>query len=382
MVIVRAPVRISFGGGGTDLPAYYRRYGGLVVSAAIDRYAYVVARRPVDGGVHLASANYGRWEHHPPGRRPPLTGPLALPRAAVAWFAEAGLLAEGVDLFVASEVPPGTGLGSSSAVAVALTQALSAYAGLPLAPGAAAEIACGLEIDRLGMPIGKQDQYASAFGRLNVIEFAADGVRVQPLGLPGDVAAALAARLLLFSTGRTRHAARLLAQQRADTETRPATIAALHRLKALAAAMAEALTAHDLDRFGCLLDRAWQAKQRVSRRVSTPEIDRWYAAAREAGALGGKITGAGGGGFLLLYCPPRRQGELRAALAALGLRELRFAFDHDGARLIADPEATGSPIAGTAHFAGRGGACRMEHRPVWHSGSAGGDKPPDRSHSG
>lgn len=336
MPIVRAPVRISFGGGGTDLAAYYRRHGGLVVSAAITRYAYVVARRPADDGIHLGSADYGIWEHLPTGTIPPLAEPLPLPKAAVAWFAEAGLLADGVDLFLSSDIPPGTGLGSSSAIAVALTRALGTYTRQTLTPAAVAEIACALEIDRLGMPIGKQDQYASAFGGLNAIEFTAGEVRVQPLGLPPDVVAALEARLLLFSTGCTRNSAGLLRQQRADTETKPEVVAALHRLKALAEAMADALTAHDLDRFGRLLHEGWQEKKRVSGKVSTPEIDRWYAAAQDAGALGGKVTGAGGGGFLLFYCAPRRQPALRTAMAAHGLREMTFGFDANGARLIVD----------------------------------------------
>jgi len=357
MPIARAPVRISFGGGGTDLAAYYRRYGGLVVSAAITRYAYVVARQPADGGIHLGSADYGVWEHWPPGTIPPVVDPLPLPKAAVAWFAEARLLPEGVDLFLASEVPPGTGLGSSSAMAVALTRALGAYAGRPLIRAAAAEIACDLEIDRLGMPIGKQDQYASAFGGLNAIEFTDDGVRVHPLGLSPDIVAALETRLLLFATGHTRNSSRVLAQQRADTETKPEVVAALHRLKALAAAMADALTAHDLDRFGRLLDDGWREKKRVSGRVSTPEIDRWYAAAREAGALGGKVTGAGGGGFLLFYCPPRRQPALRAAMAAHGLHELTFGFDAAGACLVAG-DLAGASSAPTPLGTGQGGLSR------------------------
>ncbi|MBX6342032.1 MAG: GHMP kinase, partial [Thermomicrobiaceae bacterium] len=284
MVIARAPVRISFGGGGTDLAAYYARFGGFVVSAAITRYAHVVAGAPPDRGVQIISADYRTWESFRPGVCPPVEGQLALPKAAIEWFFHQGLDEVGVDLFLAAEVPPGTGLGSSSAMAVALVTALSAHLGRPLDAARAAELACWLEIDRLGMPIGKQDQYASAFGGLNAIEFTADGVRVAPLGLAPDVTAALAERLLLFSTGHRRDSASILRQQRADTETKSAVVEALHRIKALAHEMCDALVAEDLDRFGGLLDLGWREKKRLSRRVSTSEIDQWYAAAREAGA--------------------------------------------------------------------------------------------------
>ncbi|MBV9231607.1 MAG: GHMP kinase, partial [Chloroflexi bacterium] len=164
MVIVRTPVRISFGGGGTDLAAYYRQFGGFVVSAAITRYCYVIANAVPDGCIHISSADYHMWQAYPRGVTPPIAPPLALPKAAVSWFAERGLLASGVDLFLASEVPPGTGLGSSSAMAVALVHALATYAGLRMTAVEMAELACSLEIERLNMPIGKQDQYASAVG--------------------------------------------------------------------------------------------------------------------------------------------------------------------------------------------------------------------------
>jgi D-glycero-alpha-D-manno-heptose-7-phosphate kinase len=334
MVIVRAPLRISFGGGGTDLAAYYTRFGGLVVSAAITRYCYVVANEPPDGGIRLNSADYRVWETYRRGEIPPVREPLALPKAAIACFAE-----RGIDLFLASEVPPGTGLGSSSAMAVGLVRALAAHLPLPLDAAAVAELACHVEIERLGMPIGKQDHYASAFGGLNAIAFTAGGVNVMPLDVPADVVAALSSRLLLFATGQTHDSAAILRRQRTDTSTNPAVIAALHRLKALAAEMREALETADLDRFGILLGQSWCEKKSLSRRVSTRAIDDWYEAARAAGALGGKITGAGGGGFLLLYCPPRRQGAVRVAMAQAGLRELTFDVDGVGVQVLVDQVA-------------------------------------------
>ncbi len=332
-VIARAPVRISFGGGGTDLAAYYAAFGGFVVSTAITRYCCVVAREPADGSVRLNSADYRIWEQFGPGELPYVQEPLVLPKAAIAWAAEQGWLPQGVDLFLAAEVPPGTGLGSSSAMTVALVHALAALGGNMLTPAAAAAQACSLEIERLGKPIGKQDQYASAYGGLNIIEFSVDGVQVTPLNVGREVAAALNQRLLLFATGQSRDSAGILAEQRTHTTTQPLVIEALHRIKALAYAMCETLLAQDLDAFGRLLDQAWQQKRGLSGKVSSAAIDTWYAAARAAGALGGKITGAGGGGFLLLYCPLEQQAAVRGAMAQHGLLELAFDIDVNGAHV-------------------------------------------------
>ncbi len=327
----RAPLRVSFGGGGTDLAAYYERFGGFVVSAALARYCRVTAGPSGDGGVHIHSADYGVRERYGRGELPPVEGPLALPKAAVAHFWERGLRQEGVALSLAAPVPPGTGLGSSSAMTVALIRALAAYLGQTLSADEVADLACCLEIERLGMPIGRQDQYASAFGGLNTIEFAAHGVRVTPLKLPVGVAAALQQRLLLFSTGRSHDSAKILRRQQADSRANPAVVASLHRIKALALEMREALIAGDLDGFGNLLDRGWHEKRGLSSAISSDSIDHYYAAARQAGALGGKITGAGGGGFLLLYCPPQAQRALRAAMNGCGLREMTCRFDWTGA---------------------------------------------------
>lgn len=345
MVIVRAPVRISFGGGGTDLAAYYDRFGGFVVSAAISRYCYVVAREPATAGIRINSADYRIWETFERGEIPPVAEPLSLPKAAIDWFADHGLRERGIDLFLASEVPPGTGLGSSSAMAVALVYALAAHTGMSFDRFKAAELASCLEIERLDMPIGKQDQYASAFGGLNAIEFTSGGVQVEPLNLPPDTITALSSRLLLFSTGRTHDSSAILREQRASTQSDRQVIASLHRIKALAGEMRQALIAEDLDQFGRLLDLGWQEKKRLSTRVSSSAIDQWYGAAREAGALGGKIAGAGGGGFLLLYCPSGRQRAVRSAMARLGLPEFTFDFDYGGAQVLSDLPAGASRLA-------------------------------------
>ncbi len=319
-MVARAPVRI--------------RFGGFVVSAAIARYSYVVASRPVDGGIGINSADYRVWERFGRGEIPRVADPLRLPKAAIEWFAGHGIAESGVDLFLVAEVAPGSGLGSSSAMAVALVRALAAYVGQDMEAAGAAELASALEIDRLGMPIGKQDQYASAFGGVNAIEFREDAVEVMPLDLDPETVVALDERLLLFSTGSTRDSGTVLGQQRADTVHKAAVIEGLHRIKDLAFQIRDALQGGNLDRFGELLDLGWQQKRGLSERVSSGAIDGWYAAARAAGAVGGKITGAGGGGFLLLYCPPPVQGEVRAAMTRLGLRELSFGFDVEGGRVL------------------------------------------------
>jgi D-glycero-alpha-D-manno-heptose-7-phosphate kinase len=338
MVIVRAPFRISLGGGGTDLAAYYSRFGGFVVSAAITRYCYVVADQSPNGEIHINSADYRVSETYARGEVPAAEGQLALAKAAIAYFANHGLLKRGVNLFLASEVLPGTGLGSSSAMTVALVQALATHLSMPLRAIEAAELACKLEIQHLGMPIGKQDQYASACGGLNVIEFTASGVDVTPLDLPADVITTLSSRLLLFSTGQTHNSATILLQQQADTLTKPVVTESLHRIKALAKNMREALISQDLDLFGQLLDLSWCEKRSLSKKISTATIDHYYNAARKGGALGGKIVGAGGGGFLLLYCSAHCQQAVRESMARFGLWEITFDFDFAGVRVLAEHE--------------------------------------------
>ncbi len=354
-IVARAPLRISFGGGGTDLAAYYERHGGLVVSTAIARYCTVVVADAPEGGIRIVSADYGIEETCAPGLR--VAEPLALPKAVLEWFVSRGHLPSGgFALHLSSEVPPGTGLGSSSAMTVALICALAARARLALDAATVADLASWIEIDRLEMPIGKQDQYASAYGGFNQIAFRADGVTVRPLALATSTRAALDERLLLFSTGRSRDSAAILGQQRHASGTDAATIARLGRLKRLAREMVDTLNGADLDTFGQLLDIAWREKRGLSTRVSSAAIDRWYEAALAAGALGGKITGAGGGGFLLLYCPPGTAARVRAVLLHEGLRELPFAFDPVGPRIEAGQGGTEAILGRRyAHRDGDGG---------------------------
>lgn len=334
MIIVRAPVRISFGGGGTDLAAYYEQWGGFVVSAAITRYSYVAVHKPAAAETSIDSVDYQVREVFKSGALPPVAEPLSLPKAALERFAE-GLRAQGAALRLGSDVAPGTGLGSSSAMAVALVKALARYVDRPLTVEEVATEACRLEIERLGMPIGKQDQYASAYGGLNTMHFTAHGVRVEPLPLASDFVHAFREHLLLFATGKARNSATILRQQRSETQSNPAVVEGLHQIKALGQEMHGALLRQDLAQFGRLLDHAWRAKRQLSGRISSQAIDEWYTVAQRAGANGGKITGAGGGGHLLLFCPPQQQAAVRRALQQKGLRELDdWYFDWDGVRQI------------------------------------------------
>ncbi|HEU5431865.1 MAG TPA: hypothetical protein VFU81_09385, partial [Thermomicrobiales bacterium] len=250
IAIGRAPVRISFGGGGSDLPAYYAAHGGFVVSAAIDRCCAVIVSPTADDALGVNSADLRCWTRLDPRRPIAPEGPLALPLAALAWFQRQGAMLPPVDLFLASEVPPGSGLGSSSAMTAALVRAVAAVLEWDLTPAASAEAACEIEIGILGRPIGKQDQYAASFGGLNAIAFAPDGVTVEPLALPPGIERALEARLRLFATGRTRDSAGILRRQRARTERGGAVVERLHALKALAYDMRDTLRAGDLDGFG------------------------------------------------------------------------------------------------------------------------------------
>jgi D-glycero-alpha-D-manno-heptose-7-phosphate kinase len=243
----------------------------------------------------------------------------------------------GISLFLASEIPPGTGLGSSSTVAVAIAKALSALCGVRLTNAELAELASYVEIEKLGMPIGRQDQYAAAFGGLQAIRFDRTGVGTEPLNLDRTTVQALERRLLLFFTGSSRSAASILKDQRAAARQQDAaTMQSLHRIKAMAEATIDLLRAGDLDGFGALLHESWETKKRLAQGISNPRIDEWYAAARANGARGGKLTGAGGGGFLMLYCPESSQETLTSELQRRGLVRMDFRFEQGGAVILMD----------------------------------------------
>ncbi|OLB60046.1 MAG: hypothetical protein AUF64_00805 [Chloroflexi bacterium 13_1_20CM_54_36] len=331
MLIARAPMRISFGGGGTDLEAYYAKYGGLVISSAINKYFYAVITTDESDDLQVISADYRSLFRHSPYNDLFWDGDLALPKAILHHFG----IRRGINLFVASEVPPGTGLGSSSAAAVTMVRAISTLVEQPLTKQQVAELASYIEIGKMGMPIGKQDQYASAFGGLNKITFSSEGVTVEPLHIDLDVRKTLERRLMLFFTGSSRESTSILKHQRKSTQDRDEVVLqALHNIKRVAVDVQSCLERGDLDEFARLLDYAWQEKRRLAPGLSTGFIDELYTLALEKGASAGKITGAGGGGFLMLYCHEEAQDIVTTALEERGLKRMNFHFDQQGATVL------------------------------------------------
>jgi D-glycero-alpha-D-manno-heptose-7-phosphate kinase len=331
MLIARAPLRLSLAGGGTDMEAYYSKYGGAVVSTTIDKYFYVILTPSDKPNIQVSSSDYQTFYRHRVGDDRSWDGDLRLPKAIINHFG----IRTGLSVFLASQVPPGTGLGSSSTVAVALVKAMALLNGERLTRKEVAEIACEIEIGKLGMPIGKQDQYAAAHGGLNFVQFSSDGVTVEPIELAPESLADLEARLLLFYTGRPRDSAKILNEQKRNSERNRATvIEALHVIKATAIAMRQALLDGEIARVGQLLHQSWIAKKQLARGISDPWIDQWYDAAIASGAVGGKIAGAGGGGFLVLYCEPEHHQSVTEALEAEDLVPMDFRFESGGAMVI------------------------------------------------
>jgi len=347
VLIVRSPVRISFAGGGTDLPAYYEQFGGAVLSTAVNKYFYTILGKRNDGRIQVISSDLRMFETWRDIATMSIKGSeLEIPLAVLKDLGRD----VSVDMFLASEIPPGTGLGSSASVCVNIVKALASYTHRPLSKHELAEQAFHIARNVLDRHVGKQDEYAAAFGGLNFIIFHADGnVQVEPLELDGEIQRDLQSNLLLYFTGSAHHSWTILEEQEKSTRghTGPA-VEALHEVRSLAYNMREALQKGELGTFGSMLDQAWQAKKRVSSRISTSTIDQLYQVARAHGALGGKITGAGGGGFLLLYCESEQQEALRKAMAAEGIQEMAFSFDFQGAQVIVnDPFIDSDERGGT-----------------------------------
>ncbi len=331
MLIARAPMRISFGGGGTDLEAYYARYGGVVVSTAINKYFYAVITTGETDDLQVISADYRSLFRHSPYTDLFWNGDLALPKAILHQFG----IRKGVNLFIASEVPPGTGLGSSSSATVTMIHALSTLIERPMTKQQVAELASYIEITKMGMPIGKQDQYAAAFGGLNKISFTSEGVTVEPLTIAQDVRQTLERRLMLFFTGSSRESTSILKHQRKSTrDNDESVLRALHNIKQVALDVQTCLERGDLDEFARLLHYSWQEKRRLAPGLSNGFIDECYQLALQHGATAGKITGAGGGGFLLIYCPEQAQENVTRVLEEHGLKRMNFHFDSQGVTVV------------------------------------------------
>ncbi|HUN22732.1 MAG TPA: GHMP kinase [Anaerolineales bacterium] len=331
MIIARAPVRISFAGGGTDLPAYADQFGGAVVSTAIDKYVYVILNVHSGKDLQIGSSDYRTFFRHTGGEVLFWEGELNLPKAILHEFG----IDQGVSMFLASEVPPGTGLGSSSTVTVASLKAISTACGLSLSKLELAEKACQIELKKLGMPIGYQDQFAAAFGGFNRFDFTPQGNQATPLNLKPETLQGLQKRLLLFFTGQARDSTSILARQSENTKkSNPQALEALHAVRNMVEPMQNCLQKGDLEQFGELLHEGWQHKKRFASGISNSRIDDIYSIARTAGVMGGKLAGAGGGGFIMLYCQDGRQEAVTQAMEAQGLRRMSYNFESGGARVL------------------------------------------------
>ena len=327
MIVSRAPVRFSLGGGGSDLPSYSRDHGGFVVSAAVDKFVFVCVARRFYDTIRLAYsetetvASVDEIRHR-------------IFRAALKGMGFTG----GLELHSLADVPANTGLGSSSSFTVALLNGLHAYRRESVPAEQLAREACRLEIEVLGEPIGKQDQYIAAYGGISAMTFHPDGrVEVERLDLRDEVIDELESRLVVFYSGVERAASSVLVQQASSiVENRDAAVDRMHRIKALGRDTRDILLSGALDSYGELLHEHWMQKRRLAASMTDGAIDEHYEAARRAGALGGKLMGAGGGGFFLFYVRPAERRRVHEALTARGLRPMRFRFDFDGARIMAN----------------------------------------------
>jgi D-glycero-alpha-D-manno-heptose-7-phosphate kinase len=324
MIIARSPLRISLGGGGTDLPSYYEQHTGFLIAAAIDKYVYLTLHETF---VPDLIVKYSKLE------RVANASQLEHPIIREA-FAMLGMSGQSLELTSMADIPAGTGLGSSGSFTTALLKALHAYKKNLVHPEELAKQACDIEINRLKEPIGKQDQYIAAFGGITCFRFLPGGkVEAWPLKVSEDTRYTLEDNLLLFFTGYSRSASSILKEQ--DQKSKVADksmIENLHFVKDLGLQSQKALETGNLDEFARLMDVHWQRKKQRSGNMSNPRINEWYDMAMANGASGGKLIGAGGGGFLMFYATDK--ARLRHAMRRAGLQEVRFHFDFEGTKLL------------------------------------------------
>jgi D-glycero-alpha-D-manno-heptose-7-phosphate kinase len=324
VIIARSPLRITLGGGGTDLPSYYRRFGGFLIAAAIDKYVYVTVMRPFTEGIFLKYSQLERCQTIDEVQHPIIREALRLLEFRTPQ----------IEITTLADIPAGTGLGSSGSFTTALLKALYLHRRRLLLQQELAELACHIEIERLKRPIGKQDQYIAAYGGITCFEFHPDErVTATPLQISHDTLMDLEDHLLLFFTGFERGAENVLRDQVQRTAADdPAMLENLHYIKELGLRSKAALEAGRTEEFGALMHEHWEQKRRRSAGMTNSRIDEWYEVGRRCGAIGGKLVGAGGGGFLLFYA--RDRNRLREAMARCGLEELRFRFDFEGTKVL------------------------------------------------
>ncbi|HEY3756023.1 MAG TPA: galactokinase [Opitutaceae bacterium] len=325
MIITRSPLRVSLGGGGTDLPSYYRDYGGFLVAAAIDKYVYITKHRTFQEEIIIKYSKMERATQVSQIEHPIVREALLL----------TGVTDPHLELTSMADIPGGTGLGSSGSFTTALLKALHTFRKTPVSPAELAEQACDIEINKLGEPIGKQDQYIAAVGGITAFTFHPDGrVEYRPCQISEETLFDLEDNLLLFFTGYSRSASAILKDQndrskQADRQM----LDNLHFTKELGYKSLAALESGQLDEFARLMDVHWQRKKTRSTGMSNDRINQWYDCARDHGALGGKLIGAGGGGFLMFYAG--NKATLRHAMREQGLQEVRFRFDFEGTKVVA-----------------------------------------------
>ncbi|MDB5291566.1 MAG: kinase [Phycisphaerales bacterium] len=325
MIITRSPLRISLGGGGTDLPSYYKKHSGFLIAAAIDKYVYITLHQTFQPGLIV---KYSKMEQA--AEVDAVQHPIV--REALR---SVGITDPHLEITSMADIPAGTGLGSSGSFTTALLKALHAYRKNLVHPQGLAEQACNIEIERLNEPVGKQDQYIAAYGGLTCFQFLPNGhVEAFPLKVTSETLYNLEDNLLLFFTGYSRSASSILKDQ--DSKSRQSDkemIDNLHFVKELGYQSQDALESGNLAKFGELMNVHWEHKKRRSGGMSNGDIDRFYQLAMENGALGGKLIGAGGGGFLMFYANDKIR--IRRAMTEQGLREVRFRFDFEGTKIVA-----------------------------------------------
>ena len=324
MIIARSPLRVTLGGGGTDLPSYYEKFGGFLIAAAIDKYIYITLH---DTFVSDLIVKYSELERVPEAKQ--LRHPII--REA---FDLVGVSGQSLELTSMADLPAGTGLGSSGSFTTSLLKALHAHKRNLVHPAELAAQACEIELGRLKEPIGKQDQYISAYGGITCFKFLKDGsVEAWPLKVSRETRDNLEDNLLLFFTGYSRNASAILIEQDQKSKSNDQEmIENLHFIKDLGLQSQSALESGNLEEFARLMDLHWQRKKQRSGGMSNLKINEWYDLARANGALGGKLIGAGGGGFLMFYAEEKTR--LRHAMAKAGLQEVRFRFDFEGTKLV------------------------------------------------
>jgi D-glycero-alpha-D-manno-heptose-7-phosphate kinase len=324
MIIARSPLRITLGGGGTDLPSYYEKFGGFLVAAAIDKYVYITLHENFTPDLIVKYSRLERVDNSACVSHPIIREAFAL----------LGMDGRGLELTSMADIPSGTGLGSSGSFTTALLKTLHAQKKDLIHPSELAEQACEIELNRLNEPIGKQDQYIAAYGGLTCFKFLPGGkVEAWPLKIADETRDNLEDNLLLFFTGYSRSASAILKEQDVKSKAEDKSmIENLHFVKDLGLQSQAALEGGNLEEFARLMDVHWQRKKQRSGGMSNPKINEWYDLAMASGALGGKLIGAGGGGFLMFYAEDKTR--LRHAMRSVGLKEVRFRFDFEGTKLI------------------------------------------------